>query len=411
MAIKPKQLHAILLFLCCLGFLSLTYIFNEKDHEKFFTKYNSRQRFPARSQPVNRDIKLLKDFFKPNTFGSLIDYQLSSKTYLNLKNGKDNSKMAQSFKDQIKSYISENYIRGLRQGIKYQADQKNNENNFEKENIIDHISNKLISFSKENKLKSGELKVDLVFNPIVSKTFSFRNEMNSNQLINYSDQNTLNSFIKSQSPKYIENIYQTKIPSNGNTYQYIGGVISVSVQNSKKDLSGTIRLRRYFRINRLSDLDMTINSKLFDLEVVHFKSEIFQKLPIITVDVVKNFKKTIASQQLNYLNIYFDKILSTAPYSEEIENSTIKTGELFFKGKTPSTKYRANIHLLSWSFKNESFDNKSKMTIELIKPRFDMNYGEIKNNIKNNIMMKYAPNIIKEMKLSRFHKDLGFEQR
>jgi hypothetical protein len=411
MAIKPKQLHLILLLLSCLGFFALTYIFNEKDHGKFFIKYNSRQRFPARSQPVNRDLKLLKDFFKPNTFGSLIDYQLSAKTYLDLSNDKDNSKLAKNFKDQIKSYITENYIQRLRQGIRYQPNKKGNSSYIEKENIIDHISNNLISFSKQHKLNSGELKVDLIFNPIVSKSFSFRNQMNSNQLINYSNQNTLSSFIKSKSPRYTKNIFQTKIPSNGNTYQYIGGVISISVKNSKKDLSGTIRLRRYFRINRISDLDMTINSKLFDLEIVHFKSEFFQKLPIITVDIVKNFKKTIASQELSYLNIYFDKILSTASYSQQEENSTIKTGELYFKGNTPATKYKANIHLLSWSFKNESFDNKSKMTIELIKPRFDMNYGEIKNNIRNNIIMKYAPNIIKEMKLSRFHKDLGFEQR
>ena len=408
MAIKPKHLHIILLLLCCLGFSAFAFIFNKKNPDKFFTKYNSRQRFPARSQPVNRDLKILKDFFKPNTFGSLIDYRLSSQAYLNLNNGKDNTKLEKLFKDQIKTYITQNYIQSLKEGIKHQHGRSIY---LDKENIIDHIAENLISFSKEHNLKNGELKVDLVFNPIISKSFSFKNEMSSNQLINYSNQNTLSSFIKSKAPKYTNNIFNTKIPSNGNTYQYVGGVISVSVKTSEKDLLGSIRLRRYFRVNRLSDLDMTVNSKLFNLNVVHFKSEVFQKLPIITVDVVKNFEKNIDSQKLNHLNIYFDKIVSSTPYSEEVENSTIKTGELFFKGDTPATKYKANIHSLAWSFKNESFTSQSKMTIELIKPRFDMNYGEIKNNIRNNIIMKFAPNIIKEMKLSRFHKDLGFEQR
>jgi hypothetical protein len=401
MIIKPRQLHVILFLLCCLGFLALSFILNKSNHEKYFTKYNPNQRFPARIQPITRDLKLFKDFFKPNTFGSLIDYQLTTDSF-----ALQSDNISEIFTQKIKILTSETFIDQLR-------DSPDNAKQPVSENIIDLFVRAMMNFSKNYQDESSGFQLDLKFNPIISKEFSFQDEMNTNQLINYAYKNKLYDYIQTSPLPFIQNISQTNIPSNGNTYQYIGGVISLSTKVSEENmLTGKVRFRRYFRVNRLSDLDMKIESKLFNLNFIHFKSNVFQKLPIITVDIIKDINFQNGSQKLKRMDIYFDKIVSSELEENKQKGSqTILTGDLFFKGDTPSTSYKANIHLLSWSFESESFTEESKMTIELIKPRFDMNYGEIKNNIRNNILMKYAPNVIKNLRLARFHKNLGFEQR
>jgi hypothetical protein len=401
MIIKPKQLHVIFFLFCCLGFSSFSCIFNNKNHDSFFTKNNPYQRFPAKAQPANKDLKLLKDFFKPNTFGSLIDYQLTTKTYVGSSLTKQNETDLY-FKNEIKKIISNTYID--------QLNKKDKKSPPIKESIVDLVINHLLTKSKDDILKEESFQADLLFNPIVSKSFSFKKEMNTNQLINYSYKNNLQDFINSSAVSFEKNIYKALIPSNGSTYQYLGGVISVSTKKKEKNVKGIVRYRRYFRVNRLADLDMTIESRLFNLDVVHFKSHQFQKLPIITVDVLKEFNSKNSTQELKHLNIYFDNVTSSMSHYSDEKEASIRTADLYFKGNTPFANYKANIHSLSWSFETESFSSNSKMTIELIKPRFDMNYGEIKNNIRNNILMKFAPDLINKLKLSRFHKNLGFEE-
>ena len=404
MAIKPRELYIILFLLCCLGLASLSFIFNKSSHENYFSQHNSHQRFPAKAQPANRDLKLLKDFFKPNTFGSLIDYQLSTNIFFSNDQKTENVQTSTQFAEQIKVLISKGYINQLEIKHKHQKPIQ--------ENVIDLIVKKLMSIAKKSQTTTGVLKAQLYFNPVISKSFSFKKEMSTNHLINYSDKNNLNEFIHNLNVSFEKNIFQTNIPSNGNTYQYIGGIISLSIKEFKTENQKVeVNFRRFFRINRLADLDMVIESRLFDLDVVHFKSHQFQKLPIITVDVIKEYNSKNNTQIIKDMNIYFNKIVGSGFQRITQKELSIPTADLYFKGNTPSSNYKANIHTLSWSFETESFSNQSKMTIELIKPRFDMNYGKIKNDIRNNILKKYAPNIIKHLRLARFHKNLGFEQR
>ena len=65
----------------------------------------------------------------------------------------------------------------------------------------------------------------------------------------------------------------------------LGGIISLF--SNQDDKTGYVKYRRYFRVNRPTDLDFLIDNKFFKIKTVHFKLNQFRTKPIITVDIIE----------------------------------------------------------------------------------------------------------------------------
>lgn len=417
MVLKPRQLHILLFLLCCLGLAALSIILNKSIHLNYFENFNQQVKLPVSKLNQKVDLKILKDFFNPDTFGRLVEYKLETKSFAD----ESNLEIVPILNKKIKDSLSSTIMGHINEEISKEF------NPF--------IIQKLISTHQETLISVGtgqaKLQTDLYFIPQASKSFNFDSELSTNGLINHSKATDLFDFIHKKKSHYTQDIYQLKLPSNGNTFQFLGGVISIWSESKdffekpdekvkedfKENFKGEVRYRRYFRVNRLVDLDFLVNHPDFKINVIHFKSEEFQQAPIITVDVIKNFDLTNIHPQLKKMDIHFGEIIPSKFFVKdqglqilEEEEKPILTGKLYIKGETPDTQYKAQLKTLSWSFNDEYFSNDSKTIIELIKPRYDSNYGLLKNGIRNKILLKNAPTLIKNFKLNRFHKLLGVSE-
>ncbi len=408
MAFHAKQLRFILLTLGCFALAALFFIFKKSNHEQYFLKFNTKNRFPAEGKRVINDFRMLKDFFDANTFGGLVNYDLNIKVYSHKE------VFSRKFQDILIEKVSN------KTKIKQMAPQKYGDY------LSEPFLNSFKEVYKEYGLDGVPLQAHFEFKPTLAKGLSFHKEMSNNNIIDYSNKQQLGQFLNEKAPSLIESIDKNKLPSNGNTYQYIGGLITIKTKGGhvfsqkKNDLfDGSIHYKRFFRLNRPQDLNLFIENKDLNIHMVHFKSREFGMPPYITTDLIKKFnlknnpailqKLIINFGSLAPRNFFFDdERKSLLP--ENVRERKIINSRLYLKGDTSKSSFKAEVHSLVWSFENESFTDESRITIKLIRPKGSIDYGTEKNHIRNQIIMKYAPDLIKGLRLLRFHENLGFRQ-
>lgn len=405
MRLKSKQVQILLVLSCFIGIFSILTIYNKADQVNYFQLLLSKKNFPIISIVPSSKIKILNDYFSSSSFGKIIQY----KHNINIMTHPYDIGFSVKLKKDIEKIMYNNSFLNVH-------DTNQGEKLFQP--FMRPILDILHLNINDTNSSITHARADLEFYPKVFLGFNPNSDLSSKSFINFSDENKLLNYLQVQPENFIDSIIDSKIPSNGNTYQYLGGVISIQTgdnsnshllkqKNQIKIKNGKINYRRFFRINRLSDLDLKVSLPDFKIDMTHFKSTVAGYSKIITVDVLENYLNYDAA--LSELRFSFN--LETFPsLTDGISNKKeLGNNSLYIIGSNKFTKFKVKVKSLIWSFQQENFTSKSNIIIELINPQFNMNYGELKKNIRNQILLKHAPDIIRSLKLSRFHSSLEFK--
>lgn len=396
-----------------MGSAALWNIHQQESYTNFWSDNQSLKRMPAHEEKKSRDINLYRDFFMPNTFGRMLDYKIVPRVRTN----KDGQFVKEKLNEVIQSSLAKSII-----------DSKNGENPFHhnlKNNLVEGFIKKFIKTLKIVKIANGAFQIDLQFIPKENRNFNFNKLLNSNNLINHHQKGNLSDFLEEKEKTLVEIISENNIPSDGDTYQYMGGVVSIWIKVldmnydfanpipdvSKNAIKGFVRYRRYFRLNRLPDIDFSLDKETFKMDYVHFKRQRGFLQPFMTVDIEKEFNLENISPQLTNLNIGFGDLIPSNFYRKgfipnliQKNEKSINTGVMKFNGEMNKVGYVAELTKLNWDFSEGKFENKSDLKVKLSKA-VD-NAGELKTKIKDHLLTKYGHYIINSFQLERFHKEV-----
>ncbi len=405
MRVRKRYLYGAVLSLGILGSISLWEINRQEDFTRFWGDNQSLKRMPAKEEDKNRDTNLYSDYFMPNTFGSMIDYRIVPRVLTD----KDSTLVKGKLHEVIHSSLAHSILRTESGDNPFHHNLKNN--------LIEQFIKKFVAGLEIIKIKNGSFQVDLEFIPEENRNFNFNNILDSNNLVNHYHKGGLAEFLKEEKKSLTEVIATNGIPLDGHTYQYVGGIISIKVNVPEGDmleqhnLSGSVRYRRFIRVNRLPDIDFYLDKGEFKVDYIHFKRNKNYPHPYMTVDIHKSFSLDQMSPKLKTLSINFGSVLpshleKTGTSSELVaeDSKPISTGIMKFHGELDKVSYVAEVGDLTWDFETGNFSNKSDIKV-LLTQKLE-NAGEMKNRIKDHLLRKYGYAIIDSFELERFHKEV-----
>ena len=405
MRVRKRYLYGAVLSLGILGSMSLWEINRKENFSRFWADNQSLKRMPAKEDNKSRDTNLYSDFFMPNTFGHMIQYKIIPR----ILTDKDNTFIKERLQNIVQSSLAQNILFPATKENPFQHNLQNN--------LIEQFIKKFIEGLEIIKVQNGEFQVDLEFTPKENRNFNFNKILDSNDLINHYQKGNLTDFLTDQEKPLTEIVASNKIPLDGHTYQYTGGIISIRVNTTKdktyeqQKTKGIVRYRRFIRVNRLPDIDFHLEKDKFKVEYIHFKRNKSFFNPFITVDIHKSFRPDQETPELETLSINFGDILPSHTDKKGVwtnllgkKETSISTGIMKFHGEFNQVSYVAEVSNLIWEFKRGNFSKDSN--IKIILTNKVENAGEIKNQIKDNLLRKYGYAIIDSFEIERFHKEV-----
>lgn len=405
MRVRKRYLYGAVLSLGILGSISLWEINRQENYTRFWGDNQSLKRMPAKEEDKNRDTNLYSDYFMPNTFGNMISYKIVPRVFTD----KESSIIKERLHHAIQSSLAHSILKT-----------ENGENPFHqnlKNNLIEQFIKKFVSDLNIIKVKNGSFQVDLEFVPEENHNFNFNKVLGSNNLINHYNKGDLVDFLKKEEKSLTEIVAENNIPLDGHTYQYVGGIISIRVNVPEEssveqnNLTGSVRYRRYVRVNRLPDIDFYLDKGDFKVDYIHLKKAGESNHPFMTVDIHKSFSLDQMTPKLKTLSINFGDILPSHIEKrgiftdlETVESKTFSTGVMKFHGELEKVSYIAEVGDLTWDFEKDNFSNNSDIKV-FLSQKIE-NAGEVKNRIKAHLLRKYGYAIIDSFELDRFHKEV-----
>ena len=338
------------------------------------------------------ELDAYRDYFVTNSFNKYLNFKMT--TSFSYKGEIPEEKVKKVMTDFFNSSLVEkNQVIPM-----FEFFQKN-----QLKNVLNKYTKKLLSSG----IHRGKFSINLLFTPQFKQQLNYNQELSTNSLIRVDDF-SLKRVLNKKEEHQVEEIVATPIPFTKEKYQYSGGAITIyldAIDLRKSIYSGHIRYRRYFRANNLSTADLDIKNEYFELD--YFKlNKITKKIDnFITVDLYKNFNSKDLIPINNHLDFTFGKLLST-----NSNETNISTGNFYLNGYIPTSdkKREAKIRIkkLTYSFKDKEFTKDSKVLINFRNSE-GIDADKERFNLKNVIRTHLAKDIIKELELDHFHKDIN----
>lgn len=405
MRVRKRYLYGAVLSLGILGSISLWEINRRENFTRFWGDNQSLKRMPAKEEDKSRDTNLYSDFFMPNTFGRMIDYKIVPR----ILTDEDGAFVKEKLHEVIQSSLVQSIL-------KSESDENPFNHNL-KNNLLEQFIKRFVTGLDIIKVQNGSFQVDLEFIPKENRNFNFNQILDSNSLINHYQKGNLTDFLTDEEKPLTEIVAGNNIPLDGHTYQYMGGIISIRVNIPKNEtleqqnVKGTVRYRRFIRVNRLPDIDFYLEKDNFKVDYIHFKRDKNFYQPFMTVDIHKSFSLNEMTPKLKTLSINFGDILPSLFDRKGVITNLVEkisrpvsSGIMKFHGEFNQVSYVAEVSDLIWDFEKGNFSKNSNIKILLTKKV--ENAGEIKNQIKDHLLRKYGYAIIDSFELERFHKEV-----
>lgn len=275
------------------------------------------------------------------------------------------------------------------------------------QNTVNHFLKEVDNFIKYKSIDSIEIHLKILPHYLTSLN---QRDISSSFLHRSNFMGNLNTINKN----FSENVYSTYLPSNGETYQLKGGILSFLFQRSSSPL---LNIRGIYRINEKSDLEISIDGKKIKNHLTHFRN-ISSHTFYVTVDfknqVIK--KDNLLSLKARSFTFTPGSILSRShtflPQQDKLLNLVDRTlienyitGQLDLAGDFDSRKYHFSLKSIELQFDKLShqLDLKSSV-INLID--FKTSNSEDKKSLQNTILKKlqedFFISIISQLKLDDF---------
>lgn len=293
-----------------------------------------------------------------------------------------------------------------------------------KANIIKEALNTFVYTTKALKLIDSNFEIDLTFTPRNVEA-NYNRELDNNQLVNFSNTGNLLKDINQNGKSLPEKVLETNFAFNGDTYQYVGGAITISAEvldtswkitqpipkPKKNALKGYLRLRKYYRVNdpSLMNVDKLFNSKEIEINMTHFKEEDNSKTPFITVDSLYTFNLEELIPNPEKVVIHFGELVSLDKSYDNLfkrvlrifkKSNDIKTSDLYFKGIAKSfngkEKFSTKIDTLVYDYETKKFTTKSRFFTNTSNTSND---NIVDSQVKREFLKNDSAKIIEALKL------------
>ncbi len=300
------------------------------------------------------------------------------------------------------------------------------------ESFVDHFVKTIGALKLVNKT----FQIDFSFIPHVQKELNFKEELSSNQLVQWDDTGSLFQELQSEELSLQEKILNTKLPESKKLFDYQGGQISLwlkildmspsfNLPNPKKNaVKGFVRIRRYYKANALADLSPFLRSAEFKIEKINFEMEKGKKDFYVTVDVFKEFSLGDIIPKLDRIEVHFGTLMPDNLYKNNLigklitnDNGAIKTGEFKIKGNFKGQDgkeypFKGTVKRLTYDFEKKSFDlgdSKISAAISGASPSEENSGTSLYYQFHESLLKRFAPELIEGLHLKEFHAEIGGE--
>ncbi len=388
----------------------------------------SKSKLQARkpAQFGETDLPLIEDYFDYNSFHHFISYRLNFELRTNAK---DNDKL-----------IAEEALNKTTHHLFKKNSKSETLKEFSSPELIPNFISNYLDQLDVSGVNKGDYQIDLEFYPRNHPSVLFDREARAVNLWDLNQTKSLaaaigekaipSSIPKDEEYKLIRKVATTAYPSEGQYYQYQGGVISLQLGLDKlkwspeeqmsedaEQLDGDLIYRRYFKIVHedefaffLDHPDMSIKNSA----IVKYHDDV----PVFfTVDVSKEFNGHNLRTPKRTLTIHLGDMLPTQKRKRgflqrifgEDSKTSMPTGELRLYGRLGKgeggVSFEVKIHTLSYNLETKTFDaNNSKMTVELKNEMLDgYSKASATNDIKRILLGPLGGELTKALSLGRFH--------
>ena len=395
------------------------------------SKAKKQSRMPA--QFSETDLPLIEDYFDYNSFHHFISYRLNFELRSNAKD-----------KDQAKAQEA---LNKTTHDLFKKSNKSETLKAFASPNLVPNFISNFLDEMDIAGVKKGDYQIDLEFYPRNHPSVLFNREARSVNLWDLNQTKSLAAAIvekaipeaipRDEEYKLIRKVATTEYPSEGQYYQYQGGVISLQLGLDKlrwspeeqmseeaEQVDGDLIYRRYFKIVHEDEFsffmdhpDMSIKNSA----VVKYHDDV----PVFfTVDVSKEFNGHSMKTPKSTLTIHLGDMLPTQKRKRgflqrvfgQDSTTSLSTGELRLYGRLGKGEggidFEVTVHTLSYNLETRTFDaNNSKMTVDLKKEVLDgYTKASATNDIKRILLGPLGGELSKSLSLGRFHpafKNLG----
>ncbi len=353
----------------------------------------------------NLEYDAYKDYFYDNAFNKYLNYKISSEVWSSDTTTNSDFLIMKAFQEAIQVALEENKTKGKPIVELFQ------------ENILSSSTERFIALLRKNGIQEGKFQVDIHFQPQFEQILNFKNEQSTNQLVNINHL-TLKEELETSTPTITESVFNSKMASSPNRYQYSGGTISVLIdlrEIREEEPIAQVRFRRFFRADNLTEPDLEINSNNLKVKMLHLVSLKKSNHNFITVDLYKNLLLTSKKSKKDRLEIFFGKLIPSIKKEgrwikssfSQINNMPIATGDFFLHGRyTASTiklKTKIKVEKLVYSFEEKKFTKDSLIYVQL-NGRVPAAIDKLRESflIKNIFRENTAEKLIRSLELDNF---------
>ena len=269
-------------------------------------------------------------------------------------------------------------------------------------------------------INKGHFQFDLNFIPILSEGINYTNELNNKTTLDWTTVGSFTTTLENTQKSFEEEVLATPLPKNSRTYQYKAGQITLWIKQGKESPEGFIRLRRYFRLNELSDTIHNIEDDHFSINYIRSKSlkkknKNGEAENIVTVDVYLNLNESQETSPQERIEIHFGKLLKEKFHSKNValkpdyySKEVIKTGELLFYGKVKINNvdhdFSSLVEKLVFNLNTGNFSSQTKINTKILRPTLNNDFkGTADYKVFQNIINNYGIQIIKRLNLGEIH--------
>lgn len=405
--------------------------YNDYWQPKRTSLWNSRttlnsvaQRKPA--QFSETDLPLIEDYFQYNSFHHFISYRLNLDYFFDAS-----SKHKQKAKEALNQTLHQLFPRDNKSAtLKAFASPKL---------TIDLLANYLEQLDLEG-VNKGKYQFDLEFIPRNHPSALFERETRAVSLWDMNQRNSIKASIGESRPiaevpagseyDLIRTIATTDYPSEGQYYQYQGGVISFNLELDKfewdasdrqsekaENLHGDIIYRRYFKIVHEDEFSFFLTHP--DLSIsTSAMVRANKNIPIFTtVDFSRDFDGHTIEIPKERISIHFGEMIPTqkrkAGFLRRLfganGETSFRTGDFKLYGKLGKgengIEFEIQLHTLVYDLNTNNFNPQdSRLNVILKKDSLSsFDKASATNDIKRILLGPMRDDLIKSFSLSRFH--------
>ncbi|MFG1501021.1 hypothetical protein ABMA70_12515 [Halobacteriovorax sp. XZX-3] len=400
--------------------------FSTSKFDNVYSKEKIHERRAPASQKVPGEYKEFPQLFPFEEYVIYEDF-----------NGNVDYKMSVDFwSDKGAKYFTKNgkeaIEKGLSAGFKRLIEKGNKEGTTLKSELLPELTkeflNTFVYTVKVHKLIDSNFEFDIMFTPYNKDSVSYKDELQTNQLINLETQGSLYEAFQTYNKNFSHRVLDTQIPISNDIYQYIGGAITLTselidtdwkisqpIPNPKKNgIKGYVRLRKYYRINYPTDLKIdSFKSKYLNITEQEFEAK-NEEPQVLTVDTIYEYnldslvpKKTktifhfgeIVSLDKKY-DSFFKRLFSVFDKKNDIRTSKFKFQGDYSNG-TIRTNFNGELKTLVYSHSDKKFTSKSRITTN---PRdFDLRM-HVKDAIRKTLLQENTDFLVQKLNLEKFIK-------